>query len=71
MIMVPGMDCNPIVPVYSLHFLSVLKAWVGEMSHVQSVSTETVHTAQCHVIVVSSTRGTVICLRLTVEKDWL
>ena len=29
------------------------------------------HTAQCHVTAVSSTRGTVVCLRLTVEKDWL
>ena len=51
--------------------LSVLKAWVGEMSRAPSVSTETLHTAQCHVTAVSSTRGTVICLRLTLEKDWL
>ena len=29
------------------------------------------HMAQCQVIAVSTTSSTVICLRLTVEKDWL
>ena len=50
---------------------SVVKAWVGEMPRAPSVSTEMIAPERCHVIAVSSTRGTVICLHLTIEEDWL
>ena len=48
----------------------VVKAWVGEMPRTPYISTETIAhgmmSCDC-----GSTCGIVICLRLTVEKDWL
>ena len=52
----------------TIWILSVVKA--SKMPHVLYVSTEMIaHGMTCHLIVVSSARGTVICLCLTVEKD--
>ena len=52
--------------------LSIVKAWVGEIPCAPYISTEMIaHDMIRHVIAVNSTHGTVIHLRLTVEKDWL